>query len=94
MSETADDTTVARAVLARLGRATRAMYPEGAAVRGNDIPLSRLEPALDYEMVVAAGAHGERVDDPDDLSEALARAVHAVTVERRQALLNVICAEG
>ena len=76
-------------------RATRAMYPEGAAVRANDIPLSRLEPALDYEKVVAAaGGHGERVDNPDDLPEALARAVHAVTVERRQALLNVICAEG
>ncbi|MDP6345059.1 MAG: thiamine pyrophosphate-requiring protein [Alphaproteobacteria bacterium] len=76
-------------------RATRAMYPEGAAVRGNDIPLSRLEPALDYEAVVAAaGGHGERVDNPDDLPEALERAVHAVTVESRQALLNVIVAEG
>lgn len=76
-------------------RATRAMYPGGAAVRSNDIPLSRLEPALDYEKVVAAaGGYGERVEDPGDLPEALARGVHAVTVERRQALLHVVCADG
>jgi len=75
-------------------RATKAMYPGGAAARSNDIPLSRLETALDYEMVVAAaGGYGERVEDPDKLPEALSRAVHAVTVERRQALLHVVCAD-
>jgi len=76
-------------------RATRAMYPGGAAVRSNDIPLSRLETALEFETVVrAAGGHGERVENPAELPEALARAVHAVTVERRQALLHVVCADG
>jgi acetolactate synthase-1/2/3 large subunit len=76
-------------------RATRAMYPDGSAVGGNQIPLSRLDPAPDYEKVIGAcGGYGERVSDPDDLPAALERALHAVTVERRQALLNVICAEG
>ena len=76
-------------------RATRAMYPEGRAVQSNDIPLSRLDPAPDYEQVIATcGGHGERVSDPDALPAALARAVHVVTQERRQALLNVICSEA
>ena len=80
---------------AAVRRATRAMYPEGRAVQSNDIPLSRLDPAPDYEQVVATcGGHGERVSDPDALPAALARAVHAVTQERRQALLNVICSEA
>ena len=76
-------------------RATRAMYPDGKAVGSNEIPLTRLEPAPDYEEVVATcGGYGERVEDPNELPAALARAVHEVTVERRQALLNVICTEA
>ncbi len=38
-----------------------------------------------------SGGYGERVEDPAELPAALARAVRAVTDERRQALLNVIC---
>ena len=75
-------------------RATKAMYPDGKALGGNDIPLSRLDPAPDYEQVIAAcGGHGERVTDPDELPAALARAVKMVVEERRQVLLNVIVSE-
>ena len=75
-------------------RATKAMYPDGRALGGNDIPLSRLDPAPDYEQIIAAcGGYGERVTDPDKLQDALARAVKMVREERRQVLLNVVVSE-
>ena len=40
------------------------------------------------------GGYGERVEDPAELPAALGRALHAVRVEKRQALLNVICQGG
>jgi acetolactate synthase-1/2/3 large subunit len=39
----------------------------------------------------AAEAYLERVEDPAELPDALARALKVVREERRQALLNVIC---
>lgn len=75
-------------------RATKAMYPDGKALGGNDIPLSRLDPAPDYEQIIAAcGGYGERISDPAELPDALARAVKMVVEERRQVLLNVIVSE-
>jgi acetolactate synthase-1/2/3 large subunit len=54
--------------------------------------LRDLEPSPDYEQIVtASGGYGERVDDPAELPAALQRALHAVRVEGRQAVLNVIC---
>jgi acetolactate synthase-1/2/3 large subunit len=45
-----------------------------------------------FEAVCAAASgYGERVEDPAALPAALERAVRAVTVEKRQALLNIIC---
>ncbi len=74
-------------------RAVRDMYPDGNAVRSNDMPLTSLEPMVAFDKACeAAGGYGERVEDPASLPEALARAVHAVTVEKRQALLHVVCA--
>ena len=74
-------------------RATREMYPNGQAVRMNTMPLTGLEPMVDFTRVVeACGGYGERVEDPADLPDALSRAVRAVTVEKRQALLHVVCA--
>jgi acetolactate synthase-1/2/3 large subunit len=71
---------------------TLAMYPEGQSSAVNLMPLANLEPAPDFEKIIeASGGYGERVDRPDQLTPALERAVHAVKVERRQALLNVIC---
>jgi thiamine pyrophosphate-dependent acetolactate synthase large subunit-like protein len=54
--------------------------------------MSELDPPPDYELVArACGAHAERVEDPAALPAALARALHAVRVVRRQALINVLC---
>ncbi len=73
-------------------RATSAMYPKGEAMRSNKPPLIDLDELPAFEQVcAAAGGYGERVEDPAVLPAALARALHAVTVENRQALLNVIC---
>jgi acetolactate synthase-1/2/3 large subunit len=73
-------------------RATLGMYPQGEAAHSNKPPLIDLDDLPAFEQVcAAAGGFGERVEDPDDLPAALDRAVHAVTVEKRQALLNVIC---
>jgi acetolactate synthase-1/2/3 large subunit len=60
--------------------------------RSNKPPLIDLDELPAFEQVcAAAGGYGERVEDPAVLPEALQRAVRAVTVEKRQALLNVIC---
>ncbi len=71
-------------------RATRNLYPEGAAARADRMPLTSLEPSPAYEKIVAAsGGHGERVEDPAALPEAIARALRIVREERRQAVLNL-----
>jgi acetolactate synthase I/II/III large subunit len=73
-------------------RATLGMYPQGEAARSNKPPLIDLDELPAFEQVcAAAGGYGERVEDPAALPAALDRAVRAVTVEKRQALLNVIC---
>lgn len=71
---------------------TRAMYPDGYGARSNRMPLASLEPSPHFEKVIAASdGYGERVETPEQLEPALERAVHAVKVEKRQALVNVIC---
>ncbi|MCZ6884935.1 MAG: thiamine pyrophosphate-requiring protein [Alphaproteobacteria bacterium] len=73
-------------------RATREMYPEGHGVQADPMPLTDLTPSPDFEKVVeASGGYGEKVEDPAALPGALERAMHAVQVEGRQAVLNVIC---
>ena len=74
-----------------VANATRQVYPDGWSVRQNSFPFSDLSPAVDFEMECqAAGGYGERVEDPADVPAALERALHAVKVEGRQALLNLI----
>jgi acetolactate synthase-1/2/3 large subunit len=76
-------------------RSTRAMYPDGRASRSNDpcfVQLAKL-PAFE-RLCEAAGGYGERVENPETLPDALARAMSVVKNERRQALLNVICGPG
>jgi acetolactate synthase-1/2/3 large subunit len=73
--------------------ATRTVYPEGWAARTKSFPFSDLSPALDFEHDVrAAGGFGERVESPDQVMGALERALHAVRVEGRLALLNCVAA--
>jgi acetolactate synthase-1/2/3 large subunit len=76
-------------------RATLGMYPKGEAARSNRPPFIDLDELPAFEEVCAAsGGYGERVEDPAELPAAFARAFHAVNVEKRQALLNVICQGG
>ncbi len=73
-------------------RAVQSHARDGWAVKTDSMPLTALEPAPDYEMVCrASGGHGERVEDPAQLPEALARGLRIVKEEKRQVLLNVIC---
>ena len=75
-------------------RATKAMYPDGKALTGNDIPLSRIDPAPNYEqIIVSCGGYGERITSPEKLPDALSRAVRMVREECRQVLLNVVVSE-
>ena len=53
--------------------------------------IDSLEPMVAFDKACeAAGGYGERVEVPDELPKALERAKHAVTVEKRQALLHVV----
>ena len=71
---------------------TLAMYRNGLAAGDGANLLADLSPSPAFEQVIAAsGGYGERVERPEDVPAALARAVTVVTKERRQALLNVIC---
>ena len=71
---------------------TRSVYPDGVAVRTGYADLSDLSPMPDFEEYVrSSGGHGERVAKRDELQPALERALHAVQVEGRQALVNIEC---
>ncbi len=71
-------------------KATLGLHPDGAASRLNRSPLTSLEPNPEFEKIVQAnGGYGERVDNAEDLPGALERALKAVDVEKRQAVLNV-----
>jgi acetolactate synthase-1/2/3 large subunit len=71
--------------------ATRSVYPDGWQERTSHKPFSDLSPALDFEMLCqAGGGYGERVEDPAEVPAAIERALHAVRVEKRQALLNIV----
>ncbi len=72
-------------------RANAAMYPEGWAKKARIFPLTDLSPSPDYEKTVfACDGYGERVEKPSEVLPALRRALHAVRVEGRQAVLNMV----
>ena len=74
-------------------KSTRAVYPKGHASRANLMPLSSLDPAPDYGKIIEASrGHGERIEDPNTLPDALDRAIAMVMNDRRQVLLDIICA--
>ena len=71
--------------------ATLSMFKDGVAGESDGRVLADLDPAPPYdELARAQGAHAERVENPADLADALARARDVVVNEKRQALLNVI----
>lgn len=73
-------------------RAVQTYARDGWAVRTDAMPLTSLEPSPDYEMLCrASGGHGEKVEDPAALPEALRRGLRITREEKRQVVLNVIC---
>jgi acetolactate synthase-1/2/3 large subunit len=73
-------------------RAVQTYAADGWAVRTDSMPLTALEPSPDYEMICrASGGHGEKVEDPAALPDALRRGLRIVKEEKRQVVLNVIC---
>jgi acetolactate synthase-1/2/3 large subunit len=75
-----------------VSRGTASVHPTGWAVSTRNFPFSALEPSPRFEEIVRAfDGHGERVESPQDLPGALARALDVVRGEKRQALLNVVC---
>ena len=73
-------------------RSTVGLTPDGYAAKSNRPPATMLDGINKYEKVVEmVDGYGERVTDPDDLIPALERGIKAVMVERRQALINVVC---
>ncbi len=73
-------------------RNTHEVYPDGYAAKSNREPLTYFDPALKFEKAVeVADGYGEAVEDPAMLPKAIERALKAVEVDKRQALLNVIC---
>ena len=74
-------------------QATLGMYRHGSSGKQSAVPLSPLSPSPTFEKYCeASGGHGEKVSARSELPAALARALKVVRQERRQALLNVICA--
>ena len=74
-----------------VANATRGIYPDGWQDRTSHKPFSDLSPSLEFEMICqAGGGYGERVEDPAEVPAAIERALHAVRVEKRQALLNFV----
>ena len=73
-------------------RAVQTYARDGWAVRTDTMPLTALEPAPDYELICqASGGHGEKIEDPAALPDALRRGLRIVQDEKRQVVLNVIC---
>src|SRR5512144_139128 len=73
-------------------RAVQTYARDGWAVRTDAMPLTALEPSPDYEMLCrASGGHGEKVEDPAALPDALRRGLRIMREEKRQVVLNVIC---
>lgn len=71
-------------------KATLGLYPDGAASKANQAPLTYLDPAPEYHKVVeASDGYGEEVKDPADLPGALERGLKSVDVDGRQAVINV-----
>jgi acetolactate synthase-1/2/3 large subunit len=77
-----------------VGSATRHLYPDGVAAKNQQHEaLTYFDKRLQLAKVVeAAGGHGERVTDPAALPAALARALKITREQRRQVVLDVVCA--
>jgi acetolactate synthase I/II/III large subunit len=78
---------------AAVKQATIGTHPDGWASRTDTFPLSQLPPAFDYSKICEVfGGYGEEVTEPDQVRPALERAMNIVLREKRQAVLNMVCA--
>ena len=67
------------------------MYPDGYAAKSNKMPITEMEPSPEYDKIMDMfGGYGEKVENPEDVPGAIERALHAVQVEKRQALLHFV----
>ena len=74
--------------------AALSLNPDGYAAKANQPPLMYFTVDQHYERAVeVSGGYGEQVNDPKELMPALERALKAVVVEKRQALLNVTASD-
>lgn len=72
--------------------ATRRLNPDGYAANTERAPLTYFTVEQHYDKLVeVSGGYGERVTEARQTLPALERAMKAVLVEKRQALLNVVC---
>lgn len=70
------------------------LHPDGYAAKANQVPLAHFNTEQHYEkMVEVSGGYGEQVTDPEKLQPALERALKAVMVEKRQAVINVMASD-
>ena len=69
------------------------VYPDGHASKSSDLNIA-FDPAPDYGGIAAAagGAFARRVEKPGDVDTAIEQALHAINVEKRCAVLDVLLA--
>ena len=74
-------------------RSTLGLNPDGYAAKANRQPLTYFTVDQHYEKAVeVSGGWGTRVTEPGELMPALEKAMNVVTGEKRQALVNIVCA--
>ena len=72
--------------------ATRGLNPDGYAANTERAPLTYFTVEQHYDKLIGvSGGYGERVTEARQVLPAVERAMKAVLVEKRQALLNVVC---
>jgi acetolactate synthase-1/2/3 large subunit len=73
-------------------RATVGLSKDGYAAKSKHQPITFLDSISNYQKAVeVADGYGEKVTDPAEMLPALERGLRAVNVEKRQAVINVIC---
>jgi acetolactate synthase-1/2/3 large subunit len=73
-------------------RATVDMTRDGYAAKSQRQPITFLDSISNYQKAVeVADGYGEKVTDASEVMPALERGLKAVNVEKRQAVINIIC---
>ncbi len=73
-------------------RATVGMHRDGYAAKSSKQPITFLDSVTNYQKAVeVADGYGEKVTDPNGVLPALERGLRAVNVEKRQAVINILC---